>query len=117
MERVRTRRAKGPEDGSPERRGSTRFPIALELRYTVLGRHKPVGKGAGRTIDLSSSGLSFTTDRLLLTGQKLSVSIHWPVLLGNVQLQLIISGEVVRSNGTVTAVQIEGHEFRTRRGE
>jgi hypothetical protein len=73
--------------------------------------------GSGRTIDLSSSGLSFTADRPLQTGQKLDVYIDWPVLLdGGVQLQLIMSGVVVRTGGTATALQIERHEFRTRRG-
>ena len=72
--------------------------------------------GSGRTIDLSSSGLSFTADRPLLTGQRLQVSIDWPVLLdGGVKIQLIISGVVVRTNGTATAVEIQQHEFKTRR--
>jgi len=65
----------------PERRGSIRFALSLEVSYTVLARRKPVRKGAGRTIDLSSSGLSFSTDGPLLTGQRLEVSIDWPVLL------------------------------------
>lgn len=91
--------------------------LTLEVRYVVLGRRAPVEMGSGRTIDLSSSGLSFTADRPLQTGQKLDVYIDWPVLLdGGVQLQLIMSGVVVRTGGTATALQIERHEFRTRRG-
>jgi hypothetical protein len=71
--------------------------------------------GSGRTIDLSRSGLSFTADRALQAGQKLDVSIDWPVLLdGRVQLQLIMSGVVVRTSGTLTALRIQRHEFRTR---
>ncbi|MGO9965638.1 MAG: PilZ domain-containing protein [Bryobacteraceae bacterium] len=117
MERARERRARLPRDGSQERRASARFPLTLEVRYVVLGRRAPVEMGSGRTIDLSSSGLSFTADRPLQTGQKLDVYIDWPVLLdGGVQLQLIMSGVVVRTGGTATALQIERHEFRTRRG-
>jgi len=72
--------------------------------------------GSGRTIDLSSSGLSFIADRPLPIGQNLVVSIDWPVPLdGSVKLQLIMSGIVVRTNGTVTALKIRRHEFRTRR--
>jgi hypothetical protein len=75
-----------------------------------------VETGSGRTIDLSSSGLSFTADKPLETGQKLDVSIDWPALLdGGVKLQLIVSGVVVRTDGTTTALQIRRHEFRTRR--
>ena len=72
--------------------------------------------GSGRTINLSSAGLSFTADRPLRPGQKLEVSIDWPVLLaGGVELQLTMSGVVVRAIGSAIAMQIQRHEFRTRR--
>jgi PilZ domain len=117
MERVSEQRVRLPRDENPERRVSTRFPLTLEVRYAVLGHGGPAETGTGRTIDLSSSGLSFTAERPLETGQRIDVSIDWPVLLGGgVQLQLIMSGQVVRSNGSATALQIERHEFRTRRG-
>jgi hypothetical protein len=65
---------------------------------------------------MSSSGLGFTADRPLPIGQKLDLSIDWPARLdGDVQIQLVASGVVVRSSGAVTALRIERHEFRTRR--
>lgn len=92
-----------------------RFRLALQVRYAATGR-LPTEPGVGRTIDMSSSGLRFNADKPLATGQRLDVSIDWPVLLdGGVQLQLIVSGTVVRSNGTEIALRIERHEFRTRR--
>jgi len=116
MERASGRLVRLPKDLSPERRASTRFPLTLEVRYAVSGRRAPLETGSGRTIDLSSSGLSFNADRPLLTGQTLDLSIDWPALLnGGVQLQLIMSGVVVRTDGTATALQIQRHEFRTRR--
>ena len=112
MGRASERLARLPTGAGVERRASTRFPLTLDVRYAVSG----VETGSGRTIDLSSSGLSFTADRPLLTGQRLQVSIDWPVLLdGGVKIQLIISGVVVRTNGTATAVEIQQHEFKTRR--
>jgi hypothetical protein len=64
---------------------------------------------------MSSSGLSFTADRPLSIGQKLDLSIDWPARLdGDVQLQLVVSGVVVRNSGAVTALRIERHDFRTR---
>ena len=100
---------------SPERRASARFALTLEARYAISGSRAPVETGSGQTIDLSSSGLSFTADRPLETGQKLDVSIDWPVPLdGGVKLQLIVSGVVVRTAGTATALQIRRHEFKTR---
>jgi CheY-like chemotaxis protein len=105
-----------PKDASAERRASTRFPLTLEVRFAVSERRGLVETGSGRTIDLSSSGLSFIADRPMLTGQKLVVAIDWPAQFdGGVRIQLIISGVVVRTNGTATALEIRRHEFRTRR--
>ena len=101
---------------SSDRRSSVRVPVNLELRYSVVGHRRPAENGSGRTIDMSSSGLSFTADTPLSIGQTLDVSIDWPVLLdGGVQLQIVASGVVVRTTGAVTAIRIERHEFRTRR--
>ena len=105
-----------PRGASPERRASTRFGLRLEISYAVVNRHAIVRTGSGRTIDLSSSGLSFTTDQPPLPGQKLEISIDWPVLLdGAIRLQLVMSGVVVRTTNAATALRINRHEFRTRR--
>jgi hypothetical protein len=65
---------------------------------------------------MSSSGLSLTADRPLPIGQKLDLSIDWPARLdGDVQLQLVASGVVVRTAGAVTAIRLERQDFRTRR--
>jgi hypothetical protein len=100
-----------------ESRGRTaRFRLTLEMHYSVSGLRVPTETGSGRTIDMSSTGLRFNADRPLQTGQRLDVSIDWPVLLdGGVQLQLIVSGVVVRSSGNETALRIQRHEFKTRR--
>jgi hypothetical protein len=89
--------------------------VSLEVRYSIAGRRGAVETGSGRSIDMSSSGLSFTADRPLLVGQKLDVSIDWPARLNeDVQLQVVVSGVVVRTTGAVIALRIERHEFRTR---
>jgi hypothetical protein len=112
MERlVRLRR-----DPSAERRARTRIPLILEVSYAVSECRGTVEMGSGRTVDLCKSGLSFTADGPLFTGQKLDVSIDWPVLLdGSVRMRLIMSGKVVRTVGNVIALQIRRYEFRTRR--
>jgi hypothetical protein len=100
---------------SSESRAKLRFLLNLELRYRVASAGEPVENGSGRTIDLSSSGLSFTSDTPLSIGQNLDLFIDWPIQLdGGVQLQLVVSGVVVRVAGTVTALRFEHHEFRTR---
>ena len=100
---------------SSDRRSSVRVPVNLEVRYSVAGRRGAVETGSGRTIDMSSSGLSLTADRPLPIGQKLDLSINWPFQLDGDQLQLIASGVVVRTSGAVTALRIERYELRTRR--
>jgi hypothetical protein len=88
----------------------------MDLRYSRQGCHGPKETGLARTIDLSSSGLSFTSDKPLAVGEALEVSLDWPVLLnGATRLQLVLSGVVVRSNGTVVGLQIHKHDFRTHR--
>ena len=109
------RRAEPPANSETERRASTRFPVNLEVRYTTWRRRTPVNMGTGRTVDVSSSGLSFIGDRPLLTGQKIQLYIDWPVLLNEqVTLQLVIWGVVVRTDGPKSAIKIQQHDFRTR---
>jgi hypothetical protein len=111
-----TRRVRLLQGLSSDRRSSVRFPLNLEVRYSVAGHCGPVETGFGRTIDMSSSGLSFTADRPRLVGQNLDVSIDWPARLdGDVQLQMVVSGVVVRTTEALTAIRIERHDFRTRR--
>jgi hypothetical protein len=115
MERRTERGLRLPQEASPERRGSARFLLSLEVRYNQLHRRVVVATGSGHTIDVSSSGLRFTADRPLRTGLRLEVSMDWPVPLdGSVQLQLVISGLIVRTTGTETAMRIDHYEFRTR---
>jgi len=106
-----------PNSVNTERRACTRFALELKVDYTVSDRGRALLKtGSGRTIDLSSSGLSFTTDSPLIAGLRLKISIDWPVLLdGAARLQLVISGAVVRANGGSAALRIQRHRFRTSR--
>jgi c-di-GMP-binding flagellar brake protein YcgR len=107
-----------PREPEPDRRASVRFPLALDVSYSVLHRRGSVEKGSGQLIDLSSSGLRFAAESALKPGLKLDVAIKWPVLLDErVQLQLIVSGVVVWSRGSEAALRILRHDFRTRRVE
>jgi hypothetical protein len=114
MRRVNTRRAQHAI-ADANRRGSARYSLALEVRYATSGGDVPAKIGTGISIDLSSSGLSLITDMSLLIGQGLTAYIDWPVLLNDdVKLQLVITGIVVRTNGTKVAIKILRYDFRTR---
>jgi hypothetical protein len=116
MDRPSEQRVRLPKEPGPDRRASVRFPLTLDVRYSVWHRRAPLETGSGQIIDLSSSGLRFAAQGPLEPGLKLDVAVNWPVLLdGRVQLQLILTGTVVWSSETEIALRIQRHDFRTRR--
>src|ERR1700722_8078696 len=101
-----------------ERRSKRRFLIQQDVRYQRLQGTDVLDAGMGRTLDMSSGALRFTTARALRPGDKVKVAVSWPVLLdATCRLQMIIYGWVVRSDGNTAAVTIGHHEFRTRAQE
>ena len=109
------RQVRLPEPLGAERRAHIRYPICLDLRYTVQDRRRPSASGNGHVVDLSSSGLRFTTDRRLEPRKKVELAISWPRSLdGDVQLQLVARGEIVWAKENEVAVHIQRNEFRTR---
>jgi hypothetical protein len=97
-----------------ERRHSDRFPIEREVRYRVLNKRGGEEAGDGRTINISSSGVLFTTGQMLLPGRRLELSISWPVQLDNkCALKLVARGRVIRLEPGRTAIEIQQYEFRT----
>jgi hypothetical protein len=97
-----------------ERRASDRFPIEREVRYKVLNRKTGDELGAGKTVNMSSNGVLFTTDGLLIPGRRVELAISWPAQLNSkVALKLVARGRVVRAEDHVAAVEIQQYEFRT----
>jgi PilZ domain len=102
-----------------ERRGSRRMSIENEVQYRVLSRgEKGVEEtqALGKTVNISSSGVLFTTGHLLPLGRRIELAIQWPAQLDNkCPLKLMARGRVVRFEGDRAAIEIMQHEFRTRR--
>jgi hypothetical protein len=95
--------------GSEERRESRRFAIRLPLRYRGDGQ-----SGAGEVINISSSGVLFTTDSNQRPSGVLELFVSWPVLLNEaVSLNLVMVGPVVRTERAKAAVRVNKYEFRT----
>jgi hypothetical protein len=104
------------EKEKDDRRSADRFPIEREVRYKVLSRKSAAEgeSGMGLTVNMSSNGVLFTTDRYLLPGRRLEVSISWPAQLNSkVALKLVARGRVVRSEEGRAAIEIHQYEFRT----
>jgi len=97
-----------------DRRHSDRFPIEREVRYRVLSKRTAEESGDGKTINISSSGVLFTSSHVLLPGRRMELSISWPAQLDNkTALKLVARGRVVRFEQGRAALEIEQYEFRT----
>jgi hypothetical protein len=102
------------KDSGVERRGSDRFPIEREVRYRILNKRNTIEEGTGKTINISSNGVLFTTDQILVPGKRLELSISWPAQLDNkCQLKLVARGRVARLEQGRAAIEIQQYEFRT----
>ena len=96
-----------------DRRSAVRFPIEQDVRYKVFTRNT-IEVGMGKTINMSSNGVLFTTERTLSLGERLEVAVAWPAQLDHkCALKLVTTGRVVRSEGGMAAIAIERYEFRT----
>lgn len=97
-----------------ERRHADRFPIEREVRYRVLNKRGGDEAGDGKTVNMSSSGILFTTEAMVLPGRRLEIAVNWPAQLNNkCALKLVARGRVVRFEGGKAAMEIQQYEFRT----
>ena len=102
------------DKGKSDRRGADRFPIEREVRYKVLNKKNADEAGNGRTVNLSSNGVLFTTEHMLLPGKRMEIAISWPAQLNNkTPLKLVARGRVVRYDDGRAAMEIQQYEFRT----
>jgi PilZ domain len=99
---------------STERRRSSRFPIEREIRYKTLNQRTELLAGVGKTLNISSSGVLFTSEHDMPLGTRLEVSISWPAQLNErCLLNLVARGRVTRHAKGQLALQIQQYEFRT----
>ena len=99
---------KRPPKPPNEQRENRRFPIELTLRFDQ-GRYS----GAGKTLNLSSSGVLFDCEsRGLETNEPIALILDWPVKLdGDRPLALWITGIIVRIDGRQVAARVKAWEF------
>ncbi len=98
-----------------ERRGAYRYPVRQELQYWVVDHTSTKLAGVGRVIDMSSSGIFFSTEEALQLGRRVALSVEWPARLnGTCPLKLVAAGPIVRSERRRAAMRIQRYEFRTR---
>ena len=101
-------------DTSTNRRTKLRFPFNREMRYKLLDNDTIVAAGEGETIDMSSGGVAFRTNKALTAGSLVELSISWPALLyDSCPMRLVVFGRVARRADSVAACTVEKWEFRT----
>jgi hypothetical protein len=84
------------------------------VKYKMLYGQRIAETGSGKTINISSGGVWFTTENVLTPGMPIELSVSWPVLLNDsCPMKIMIYGCVIRSGEKGTAVAIERYEFRT----
>lgn len=102
-------------DPGADRRSTDRFPIENELRYKLMEGKALQLAGCGRTRNMSSGGILFTSDFRLTAGYRVEVSVDWPARLNDTcSLKLVALGKIVRTDAETAAIQIEKYDFRTR---
>jgi hypothetical protein len=91
------------------------FPIHQDVRYQCVKGSRICDVGLGKTLELSSGEVRFTTQQFLKRGQRVRLAIDWPAMLDNTcRMKLEICGGIVHSQPGEATVKIERHEFRTR---
>jgi len=98
-----------------ERRAKKRFRIGRPVRYRMLYGASIGQVASGVAVDASSNGVWLEAESELKVGDPLELLIDWPAQLnGDVPLQLVTAGCVIRVQGRRCAVSVERYEFRTR---
>jgi len=92
------------------------MPIEREVRYKVLGGKKTIKQtGLGKTLNMSSGGVLFTTETPLPAGERVELAVSWPAQLNDVlPLKLVAMGRLVRAEEGQAAISVERYEFKTR---
>jgi len=91
-----------------------RYPIALDVRCSLLKRGRRERSGFTRSLNISSGGILLEAGDSLPSTGMLELVITWPFLLDGVcPLRLVMRGRIVRSDRKGIAVKISSHEFRT----
>ncbi len=99
---------------TPNRRASERFPIRCQMTYRLTAKKKIAVSGRGETLNISSSGILFTTSQALPTGRRMEINIDWPAQLDAKHfLCLVATGPLVRCQDGQAAMVIQRYKFRT----
>jgi len=97
-----------------ERRSKARFGMRLRVHFSVVSRRFHY-TGAGWVANISSSGVLVEYPKHVGAGTRMELKIDLPLLLdGQIPLQLVAIGRVVRSENFGFAVEMARCHYRTK---
>jgi len=92
---------------SQERRTGIRVAMSCPSRYKT-----PAKTGVGHTIDISVTGIAFTTESLLARNSEVTLRAQWPIRLeSGVPVELFAVGKLARVELMKAAMQIDNMGF------
>ena len=97
----------GSLSAGQERRTGIRVAITCPSRYKT-----PTETGFGHTIDISITGIAFTTESLLASNSEITLRVKWPIRLeSGVAVELNAVGKLARAEPMKAAMQIDSMNF------
>ena len=102
-------------ESDPRGRAKIRYPIRMNLRYSLFRRKRVLKTGRGTTINMSSSGILFEAEESLPPGYIVHLAIGWPERIDDRAGPVLhIVARTVRGQSNSTAAVIVRHEFHVR---
>ncbi len=98
------------------RRSSQRFLLRLPGKCRRVEQPSVYGRAATcHCINISSTGMLFSTTEIFQPGQTVEAFIDWPLRHDDgAHLALVVEGPVVWKSDVLTAIRFERYQFRTR---
>ena len=98
---------------NPDRRAHRRYPVSVNVNYTVVLPGGRVQTGSGVTLNLSEKGILFQAETVVPAKARIEFSIPWPMgSEDEVQLELHGRGETTRVDGERVAVRVKSSLFQ-----
>lgn len=95
-----------------DRRRGERFPLTLDLRFRRMSKNENWTRGT--SLNVSHSGILFTTSQPTYLGASLELVIDWPAKSAAASTRvLVVVGMVVRVRHNEVALSIRKYAFRS----
>ena len=95
-----------------DRRSFDRFAIERDVTYTILDTKYGNEVGVGKTVNMSSTGIRFSSEHFLLPGVGVQLMINWPSIAKvKAPGKLFAQGHVVGCSNGTAFMEIQNFEL------